>query len=88
MSTRSERLAEARTWAGYRSARVSPQTGTLIVVVDGREADLDTDGGRWQTICDEHAHIVSHLTRADAEGHATDPLGWCEGCMEVADGSK
>lgn len=80
MTARQDRLAEARTWAGYRSAAFARETGTMIVVVDGDACDLDTDAGRWQTICDDHGTIISHTTLALARSHASNPLGWCEDC--------
>lgn len=77
-----ERRAEARTYAGFRSVRTSPLTGTTIVVLNSDEAGLD---GAWTTLCDEHAFAISHDTRRLAEYHAADPLGWCETCMSVLD---
>lgn len=82
----SERLAAARTWAGYRSARITRQTGTLVVVVDAWEHGLGSpeDGDyRWATVCDEHSTICTHPTLRLANDHACDPLGWCEDCRNV-----
>lgn len=85
--TPAERRAAARTWAGFRSVRISPQTGTTIVVVQNVDAGLDDAGGRYSTICDEHSTCIAHTTLALATYHAAAPLGWCETCMLVADGA-
>lgn len=78
---RRARLNEARRFAGYRSAHFTRSTGTMVVVLDGIEADLDTDGGRWQTVCDDHGAVCSHLTLAVAMSFAPAPEEWCEWCM-------
>lgn len=67
--------------AGLRSTRHARSTGLLVSVYDGGPAGLDTAGGRWQTVCEPHATICSHLTLALAEAHAAAPEGWCEDCM-------
>lgn len=77
------RLAEARGWAGLRQVHIAKSTGTMVAVLDGREAGLDTDGGRWSTLCDDHGHCVAHPTLALARAHAACPEGWCEPCMEA-----
>jgi hypothetical protein len=66
--------------AGLRQVRRSRQTGTLISVYDGEAALMDTDGGRWQTVCEDHSMICSHPTLALALDHAGYPQGWCEDC--------
>lgn len=64
------------------TTRKNRQTGTMITV--GRSADLGLDPqGGWLTICEDHGYIVSHPTRKLAERHASDPLGWCEQCIET-----
>lgn len=67
--------------AGQKSCRRNRRTGTLISVYDGIAADMDTTGGRWQTLCEDHDTICSHVTRKLAEWHAAEPAGWCEGCQ-------
>lgn len=79
-ATRSSRLADARTWDGYRSAHFARSTGTLVVVINGPESCTD---GPWSTVCDDHDNIVQHETRQVAEYHASNPEGWCEGCMAL-----
>jgi hypothetical protein len=67
--------------AGLRSYAQARSTGTHVGIYDGIEADLDTDGGRWQTICEEHGGIISHLTIRLAREWAPHPEDWCEYCM-------
>jgi hypothetical protein len=49
-------------YAGLRSWTKARQTGTTVGVYDGEEAGMDTTGGRWQTVCEEHGNVCSHLT--------------------------
>jgi hypothetical protein len=70
----------APNYAGLRSWVRNVATGSTIAVYDGRAADLDTDGGRWQTVCETHSTIISHRTLALARSHAAAPADWCEGC--------
>ncbi len=60
--------------------RKNRQTGTRITVGSAVELGLN-DGEGWLTICEDHGWITSHPTRALAERHAPDPLGWCEVCI-------
>jgi hypothetical protein len=82
---RRQRLAEARTWAGYRHASFTRQTGTLVVTVDALEQGLESDlsAGRWANICDAHDTCILHDTLEDALAHGTDPAGWCEDCRDL-----
>lgn len=68
-------------WAGYRASTRARSTGTVVVVVDGRAQGLDTEGGRWSTICDDHDWIVAHETLKQAVGFMRHPEEWCEPCM-------
>lgn len=88
--TAQERRGAARTWAGFRSARISPQTGTLVVVIDQFAGSVEDDGveDRWATICDDHSTVCSHRTRRLAEYHAAAPLGWCESCREAVEAAR
>lgn len=45
--------ASLRHWAKART------TGTHVGIYDGIEAGMDTDGGRWQTVCEEHGSVIS-----------------------------
>jgi hypothetical protein len=69
-------------YAGLRRwVDTQPLNGGHVGVYDGREAGLDTDGGRWQTVCEPHGGIISHATLALANEHAPHPDEWCEYCM-------
>ena len=79
--TRAERRAEARTWAGYRSAAFARTTGTLVVVLNGHEAGYASGTDPvWYTHCADHGVHVGHPTLALARWHAADPEGWCGVC--------
>jgi len=81
------RMASTETpnYAGLRSWHRSRQTGLYVGVYDGEAADMDTDGGRWQTVCEEHGSICSHGTLKLALYHAASPLDWCETCRTAHD---
>jgi hypothetical protein len=85
MTTRQDRLAEARDYGGLRQAHFARETGTLVVVVNAVEQGLDPSDGEteWYTICDDHDQLVGHRTLALAKAHAVNPLGWCEVCNGV-----
>jgi hypothetical protein len=69
--------------AGYISCRKARSTGTIISVVDGKAADLDTFGGRWYNICEDHGETVAHGSLTLAKAHAAAPEGWCEDCRAI-----
>lgn len=80
---RAARLADARTWDGFRSAHFARSTGTLVVVVQSAEAGIEDDPELpWATLCDDHSSVVCHTTLALAKAHAADPAGWCDDCRE------
>jgi hypothetical protein len=74
---------ERNTRAGCRQLRRARSTGTLVGVYDGGPAGLDTDGGRWHTICDEHGFVCSHDTLETARAFAASPEEWCEPCGAI-----
>lgn len=84
-AARAARRAEALTWAGVRSASFARSTGTLVVVYDGEEQGMDTEAGRWQTVCEDHAYIASHDTLAIARSFASAPEEFCEPCQAITD---
>jgi hypothetical protein len=53
----------------------------LASVYDGEAQDMDTEAGRWQTVCERHSTIISHDTLELANHHLTDVRSWCEGCQ-------
>lgn len=93
MGARLNRLELARerdSRAGCRTLRYAPN-GVLVGLYDGEPAGLDTDGGRWQTVCEAHAHVISHLTLELARDFLLAPEEWCEGCMaglDACDGAE
>ena len=68
--------------AGQRQTARNKQTGTMTSVYDGEAAGMDTDGGRWQTVCEDHGTICSHETLRTATMFVSIPLEWCEECMK------
>ena len=69
-------------YAGLREWRKNRRTGTTVAIYDGLAAAMDTDAGRWQTVCEDHGAILSHETLALARYHAAAPDEWCEGCQD------
>jgi hypothetical protein len=70
-------------WAGLREYRRNRRTGAMVGVYDGEAAGLDTDGGRWSTVCEDHSTIIAFHTLAAARDHAAVPDSWCEPCYEA-----
>jgi hypothetical protein len=75
------RRAQARTYAGFRSATFARSSGAMILVLDGDPAGMDIEAGRWQTVCDDHGFICSHDTLALARSWASCPEMFCEDCQ-------
>jgi hypothetical protein len=72
--------------AGLREQRTNPRTGQKVGLYDGEPAGMDTAGGRWQTVCEEHGSICSHSTKRVARTFLAAPWEWCELCAEELDG--
>lgn len=55
-----------------------------VRVADGEAEGLDTDGGRWQVVCETHGTLVSVESRQVArdDARAARALGYCEWCDE------
>jgi hypothetical protein len=45
---------------------------------------MAADGGRWQTVCEEHGGVISYETLAAAREFAPHPEEWCEYCNGLA----
>lgn len=76
-------------WAGYRAHTHARSTrGGLVVLVDGHEQGLATEGdgdGRWFLICHRHSTLLSSTDQRNARSHMSAPEGWCEACaVDVA----
>lgn len=57
-------------------------TGYMVGLYNSEQAGLDSsDGGKWSTVCEEHGHVVTHNTLAQARSWLHHPTGWCETCM-------
>lgn len=69
-----------RTPAGLVETRRSRQTGHIVYIYDGEPARMDTEAGRWQTVCETHGYVSSHATRKRARIWLADPCRWCEEC--------
>ena len=66
--------------AGALISRKCRETGTIVTLYDGILADLDTEGGRWQTVCETHGTVVAHNNRTNATNFLSHPKEWCEVC--------
>lgn len=69
---------------GCEILRRARSTGTLVGLYRAAEAQLDTDGGPWVTVCEEHGCLVNHTSRRLAVRHLPYPAGWCEACAAGA----
>ena len=67
---------------GQRLTRTNPTTKTQISLYYGPDAGMDTAGGDWQTVCEDHGTVISHQTYKLARGWMTEPWTWCEPCRE------
>jgi len=57
-----EDLAEVVKPAGLRISRRCRESGYRVGLYDGEEAGMDTEAGRWQTVCEWHHTICCHET--------------------------
>jgi hypothetical protein len=73
-------------YAGLYQYRTARSTGLKVGLYDGEAAGMDIDGGRWQTVCEPHGFICSHLTLAEAREHSVVPEEWCEACSAILHG--
>ena len=53
----------------------------MITIGDAEQDGWDPDGGRWYTLCEDHAQIINHDTLALAREWATTPTMWCATCQ-------
>lgn len=60
-------------------------TGHQYGLYDGIAAGLDTDAGRWQTVCEDHGTICSHTSIHTARRFMASG-DWCEVCMAEVSG--
>jgi len=81
--TRSALATEREDRAGCVSLSYSRRTGALRGVYRAADQDLDTDSGKWATICEDHGTICQHGSQAAAR--ATDTDDFCDECRERQD---
>lgn len=62
-------------YAGLRYYAKARTTGTHVGIYDGEEAGMDTDGGRWQTVCEEHGSVISPRDAGAGAGARAAPGG-------------
>lgn len=67
--------------AGVLECRRARSTGLLVTLYDGEAAGLDTDGGRYSTVCEPHGGIVCHSSRRTARDWMSSPESWCPRCQ-------
>lgn len=72
----------ANGFAGCVQQRVCKQNGRVISIYNAEQAMLDSDGGPWVTVCEEHGTVVNHKSVDMARKHAPDPMSWCEECSQ------
>ena len=70
-------------YAGLRRTYRNRITGGWIGLYDGEAAGLDTEPGRWQTVCEEHGTVCAHRTFEIARSFASVAAEWCEECMDI-----
>ena len=70
-------------YTGYRAHRVAKTTGAVIVLLDGKAADMDTDAGRWSLLCDTHGAVCAFTHQTIARRFMAHPGEWCEDCAHA-----
>lgn len=68
--------------AGQVARMLNRETGSLMGVYRAEEAGLDTLGGPWVAVCEDHGSIVNVQTARRAHEAARDPRSFCEGCRD------
>ncbi len=66
--------------AGALLSRVARTTKTIVTLYNNEEANLDTDDGKYSTVCEDHGYLVNHPTFTIAESHLSHPEEWCCVC--------
>jgi hypothetical protein len=68
---------------GLIQRRKNRKTKTNIEVVDGKDSEYCTEGGRWITLCVDHGFIMNYDTVTAAKKSASLPEDWCEECQKI-----
>lgn len=79
--TRASLDQEVRKRAGCKDLRFARSTGTLVGLYEAEPAGLDTESGKWATVCETHGSILCHQTRSVAQSHLSHPEDWCPYCQ-------
>lgn len=69
-----------REFSGYIYCKRVRTTGSIVSIVDGEGAKLDTNGGRWYNICETHKELVQHPIISLANQASSHPEEWCSKC--------
>lgn len=70
-------------YAGLLDQRKARSTGATVSLYDGEAAGLDTEGGPYSTVCEDHAACVAHATLAIARSWLSMPEEWCDSCQSL-----
>jgi hypothetical protein len=70
-------------YRGYRAHRIAKTTGAVIVLLDGNDADMDTDAGRWSLLCDTHGSVCAFTHQTIARQFMAHPGEWCDDCAHA-----
>jgi hypothetical protein len=68
--------------AGLRYLLQARSNKALIGLYDAEAANMDTESGRWNLVCEDHALIVGTDNLGRARYQQSDPESWCEGCQD------
>lgn len=72
---------------GFVAARPHPIVDGFVVLYDGVEAGLESDGGRWAVLCQSHGAMASETSKARATKMLQTPENWCDACSRAKFGS-
>lgn len=68
--------------AGPIQSRKARETGRIVEVWRADDLGVEDEAGEWVTVCADHSTSIHHSTRKLAVYHSSNPLGWCEECMD------
>ena len=68
---------------GARYSHRNSKTGTVVTVYDSLSSSMDTDRGRWQVVCEDHASLSCYQTLRVAREWMSYPEEWCEDCAAL-----
>lgn len=73
-----------------RASHRNKHTGTIISIYDAEhgDSDLDSEGGRWVTLCETHGMLVNHTNLRLAQEFVHAPWEWCEECNAMVNSQE